>query len=144
MSDVKLNGRLFRKLKNGEKIEKEELAAISDLLKLQEIENQPENVVEPIPQEPAKVEEKKEEVVAENKIEEKLESVDANSKKEDDELLLTEADILRNKLRVSEEKQRELERKIKEVEQLGNSEFGERSKPMSSVKSGLEGINRLR
>lgn len=143
MSEVKLGGRLFRKLKNGEKIEKEEFEAISDLLKIQEANLKVEEKTE-IKEEP-EIKEKLEVKEEPKKEEINLENADANLNKEsEDELRLTEADILKNKLRISEEKQKELERKLKEVEQLGSTEFGEKSKPISNGQPMREGINRVR
>lgn len=156
MSEIKLGGRLFRKLKNGEKIEQEEYEAISDLLKIQEAnlkkdedlkkDVSDEKVDEKTSEQEAQPQEvKKDETVSVPEVKEDLENADAKLNKEsEDELRLTEADILRNKLRISEEKQKELERKLKEVEQLGSAEFGEKSKPIPAGKSTMIGTDRVR
>lgn len=150
MSEIKLGGRLFRKLKNGEKIEQEEYEAISDLLKIQEAnlkkDVSDEKVDEETSEQETQLQEvKKDETVSVPEVKEDLENADAKLNKEsEDELRLTESDILRNKLRISEEKQKELERKLKEVEQLGSAEFGEKSKPIPAGKSTMIGTDRVR
>lgn len=103
--EVKLDGKLFRKLKSGEKLEQGELDAVKDLIKLQdEPAKQEEKAEEPEKAEPEKAEaetkptvEEKSAVAEKSEISEKG---DAETKEPD--LVLTELEILRNKIRVQD------------------------------------------